>query len=131
MSYEETLVNISLQADATIGIYTGVPGLPGSAAPNYGKQYHFVKVVGNVRAGLSAADAGTIGVLQNKPQEVGAASTVAISGVSNVIAGGAVSAGDLVGPDANGKAVSGGVSGVALQGGEAGSQIPVLLRITA
>lgn len=85
MSYEESLRSISLNADASIGIYTGVPNLPGSAVPNSGKQYRFLKVTGPDQVGLAAAAGAAIGVLQNKPQQVGQAATVAISGVSNVV----------------------------------------------
>lgn len=85
ISYEESLRSISLVADSSIGVYTGVPGIPGSAVPNSGKQYRFVKVTGSDQAGLVAGAAAAIGVLQNKPQKVGAAATVGIRGVSNVV----------------------------------------------
>jgi Uncharacterized conserved protein (DUF2190) len=132
MSYEESLRSITLDADASIGIYTGVPGLPGSAAPNYGKQYTFVKVTGAHQAGLAVAATDVIvGVLQNKPQKVGAAATVGISGVTNVISGGPITAGNKVAPDANGKGVVDATNGtcVALATASAADQlIPVLLK---
>src|SRR5881392_110435 len=124
--YEEVLVNISLDADASLGIYTGVPGQPGSAAPNYGKMYTFVKVTGANQVGLAVAATDKIcGILQNKPQKPGAAATVGISGVSNVVCGGPVSAGDLVAPDAAGKAVTDATNGrwQALQPGTTGAVI--------
>lgn len=130
MAYDESVVSISLDAAASIGEYTGVPNLPGSAKPNYGKQYRFVKIVGPHQAGLAATGDAPVGVLQNKPQEPGAAATVAISGVVNVMAGAAgVGAGALVGPDADGKAVAGGTSGVAVSTAQAGSLVSVLLTI--
>lgn len=112
MSYEEALVSVTLHADATIGIYTGVPGQPGSAVPNGGMQYRFVKVTGADQAGLATAAADvTAGILQNKPQMPGAAATVGIFGVSNVVAGGEIDAGDLVAPNGSGKAVTDATNG--------------------
>ena len=134
MAYEETLVSITLDADASIGIYTGVPGQPGSPAPHGAKQYHFVKVTGAHTAGLTGLDEKAVGVLQNKPQSVGAASTVAISGVSLVVADGPIEAGDNIYSDAAGRASATGISqninGVAIESaGGAGELIPVLLTL--
>src|SRR5687767_330223 len=104
--YDESLRSISLDADASLGIHTGVPGQPGSAVPNYGKMYHFVKVTGSHTVGLATAATDVVtGVMQNKPQVPGAAATVGFSGVSNIIAGGTITAGALVAPNAAGKAV--------------------------
>lgn len=137
MSYEESLRSISLDADASLAVYTGVPGTPGSADPNYGKMYRFVKVTGPHAAGL-VDDAGgdAIGVLQNKPQVTGQAATIAISGVSNVLSGDVIVAGDEISADANGcgikKPTSGSpvVLGVALVGTAATGQLfPMLLRV--
>lgn len=106
MAYDEGLRSISLAADATIAGYTGVPGLPGSADPNGGKQYKFVKVTGAKTCGLAtgASKEVVIGVLQNKPQVTGQAATVAIRGVSRVVAGGAVDAGTTVTVNSDGEA---------------------------
>ena len=131
MAYEESLREISLNADATVGIYTGVPGLPGSASPNNGKQYCFVKLTGERTVGLATGAAGELvaGVLQNKPQSVGAAAAVGFSGVSKVQVGvAAVAAGAAVIADGNGCAVTGAAGrAVALASGAAGSIIPILL----
>lgn len=107
MSYEESLKSITLVADATIGIYTGVPGQPGSPAPHGGKQYCFVKVTGVATAGLAVAGGpSVVGVLQNKPQGVGHAATVGIFGVSNVLTGtGAITAGDGIKVDGTGRGI--------------------------
>lgn len=106
MSYEETLKSISLDADASLGIYTGVPGQPGSAVPNSGMMYRMVKVTGAHQAGLSTAAGDVIvGVMQNKPQKPGAAATIGFIGVTNVVAGAAISAGASLVSDANGRAV--------------------------
>lgn len=112
MSYEETLKSISLDADASIGIFTGPPGVPGSASPNAGMMYRFVKITGSHQVGLcTAATDIVIGVLQNKPQKPGAAATVGIFGVSNVIASAAIAAGALVAPTADGRAVTDATNG--------------------
>jgi len=133
MAYEESVTAISLDADATIGIYTGVPGQPGSPQPHGGKQYHFVKLVGAHQVGLATgATDKVVGVLLNKPQTPGSAATVGIFGVVFVSAGGAITAGASVGPDGNGQAIDAGanaVAGYAISGATAAGQlIPVLLK---
>ena len=128
--YDESLKSITLDADASIGIFTGPPGVPGSASPNAGMMYRFVKVTGAHQAGLcTGATDLVVGILQNKPQKPGAAATVGIFGVSNVIAGAAVAAGVLVAPDSVGRAVLDATNGRWLTlapATEAGEQIPVL-----
>lgn len=132
MSFDESVRSITLEADSSIGVYTGPPGAVGSAVPNGGKQYCFVKVTGALTAGL-ATDGGddVIGVLQNKPQQAGGAATVAIRGVVNVVAGDTVTAGAKVCPDTAGRAVAVGqgdvARGIALKGGAVNTLIPVLL----
>ena len=113
--FEEILRSISLVADSSLAGYTGFPGLPGSAVPNTGKQYRFVKVTGKIQVGL--ATAGTdraVGILQNKPQKLGEAATVAVFGASLVISGAGdgtgsnpaiIAPGDLVVADAEGRAI--------------------------
>lgn len=130
MAFEESLRSISLDADSSVGIYTGVPGLPGSANPNGGKQYHFVKITGAHTVGLATALADPIvGVMQNKPQMVGQAATVGIAGVSKVQLGGTVAAGDFLVPNAAGAGVMNAAGKcVALSGGATGDLVPVLLR---
>lgn len=135
MSYEESLKSISLNADASLAQYTGVPGLPGSPQVNYGKQYRFVKVSGLHQVGLATASSdAAVGVMQNKPQVTGQAATVGIFGVSNVMAGEEIEAGDLVTTDDEGRAVAVGSGdtayGVAL--GDASGEnvlVPVLLKL--
>ena len=135
MAYEESLRSISLNADATLAVYTGVPGIPGSANPNYGFQYRFVKVTGANQVGLATAEADTVvGVMQNKPQVAGQAATVAIHGVSMMMAGAAFDAGDAVVADAEGRAVAGTTGearGIALAAaGQANELVPVLLQVS-
>lgn len=136
MAYDEGLRSITLLADSSIGIYTGPPGITGSAAPNSGKQFCFVKVVAGIqKVGLStnAANEPTIGVLQNKPQSVGAAATVAIAGVSLVVAGATFTGGEAVKSSSTGTAAvaTRGTDvelGTALTAGAAGELISVLIR---
>lgn len=109
MSYEESLKSINLDVDSSLGFYTGVPGLPGSTDPNYGRMYRFVKVVSPHTVGMcTAAGDLIVGILQNKPQVAGQAGTVGIFGVSNITAGAAITAGDRLVPDSTGRAVQGG-----------------------
>jgi predicted RecA/RadA family phage recombinase len=117
MAYEESLRSITLNADATLAVYTGVPGQPGSADPNSGKQYHFVKVTGVHQVGIAAATGSVVGVIQNKPQNAGNAATVGIRGVSKVVSDVAITAGDPIFASADGQAAktgSGPQCGVAL-----------------
>lgn len=134
MSYQETLVSVTLDADASVGVYTGVAGVPGSAANNAGLQYRFVKLTGAHQAGLAtAATDAVVGVLQNKPQGVGHAATVALSGISHVEAAGVVAAGATVTSDSVGRAVASAtdVKGIAIRPATAAGQlIPVLLRLS-
>jgi len=136
-TYDESIRSITLDADATLATYTGVPGLPGSANPNNGKQYRFVIVTGAHQCGLADHDSPyPIGVLQNKPQVTGAAATVAIRGVSLCEAGDTITAGQAIVVDDSiqGTAVPVGttgagtvVVGIALGGAAVGQLVPVLL----
>jgi hypothetical protein len=106
---EESLRSVSYLADSSIAAYTGVPGLPGSANPNAGKQYTFVKITGVWTVGLAVAKAAdlAVGVLQNKPQQAGQAATVGIRGISTVVAGAALTTpGTPVTADASGRAIA-------------------------
>jgi|SRR5690606_29835009 len=135
MAYEESLRSISLNADATLAVYTGVPGMPGSPSPNYGQQYRFVKVTGAHQVGLATAGSDVVvGVMQNKPQVAGQAATVSIHGVSMVMAGAALDAGDSVEADSTGRAITattGNVNGIALAAAtQANELVPVLLQVS-
>jgi hypothetical protein len=132
MAYEESLRSITLNADATLAVYTGVPGQPGSPSPHGGKQYHFVKVTGVHQCGIAnATDTAIIGVLQNKPQVTGQAATVGIRGVSKVVSDVAITAGDLIQVSSDGQAAKTGTGpkvGVALTTtANAGELVSVLL----
>lgn len=134
MAYEESLRAITLNADNSLAVYTSVPGQPGSASPNGGKQYHFVKVTGAHQCGLAnATDTRVVGVMQNKPQKNGAAATVGIRGVSKVVSDVAITAGDEIKVSADGQAAktgTGPVVGVALTTtANAGELVSVLLTL--
>jgi hypothetical protein len=106
MSYDEILKSVTLTADATLAGYTGAPGTAGAANPNTGKMYRFTKVTGSDRVGLAVSSADAVnGVLQNKPQVTGQAATVGVSGISNVVAGASITAGDEVTSDNEGRAI--------------------------
>lgn len=108
MAYEENVRSISYDSDASIGIYTGVPGQPGSAVPNGGKQFHLLRLTGKNQVGLATAGSQVVfGVLQNKPQRPGQAATVAYEGVTLVTAGAVIAVGDALVPDSAGRAVPG------------------------
>lgn len=107
MSYTENLKAISYDADASVGIFTGVPGQPGSASPNGGKQYHALKFTGKNQVGLAVVGDKVCGVLQNKPQGPGHAATVGYEGVTLCVAGAAVTVGDTLVADAQGRLISG------------------------
>jgi hypothetical protein len=132
MSYEESLRSVSLNADSSLAVYTGVPNTPGAANPNYGFQYRFVKITAAHQVGLCTAAADKcVGVMQNKPQVSGQAATVGIRGISNVMAGAAVAAGASVESDATGRAVTSAGAGIGIAlaaAGAANELIPVLLR---
>ena len=144
MSYDESLRSITLVADASLAVFTGVSGIGAGGGPstasNAGKIYRFVKVTGTKQAGLAVADTDTVvGVMQSKPQQTGAAATIGIRGVSNVISGAstgvdAIAAGNKVTSDDEGRAIKAGVDsivyGVALAPSSAsGELIPVLLTV--
>ena len=133
MAYEESLRSITLNADATIGIYTGVPGQPGSPDPHGGKQYHFVKITGVHQCGLAGATGAVCGVLQNKPQGTGQAATVAIAGVSKVVSDVPITAGASIQVSSDGQAAITGTGPVVGQAisttANAGELVDVLLTL--
>ena len=139
MAYDEVLDCISLNADSSLAGYTGISGTPGAASPNYGKaQYRFVKLVGARACGRATTGTGEtakiIGVCQSKPTVVGQESTIAIRGISQVLAGAAFAAGTLVTVDSTGRAVTtvaaGDVVGIAIEAStQADAVTSVLLRL--
>lgn len=80
-----------------------VVNLP-AAADLSANQYQFVKINSSGQAALAAsAGEAVIGVLQNKPTS-GQVAQIMVQGITKVLCGGTVTAGDLVASDASGKA---------------------------
>ncbi len=99
-TYAKTASNIS--SAATTGFVI-------ASVPNpKGFQYRFVKLSAARTVALctAAANEVPVGILQNKPQAVGAACTVATNGVSLAEAGDAVTAGEPVKVDSAGRVVN-------------------------
>lgn len=109
MAYEESIRSVTLLADSSVAVFTGVPGALGSPTDNSGNQYRFVKLTGSGTVGLATGAAATdpnVGVLQNKPQNTNGAATVAIRGISKVRAAGAITAGAPVYINSTGQATA-------------------------
>jgi len=96
---------------------------------------HYIVKLGSTEDTIeksTAASDAILGVLQNKPTS-GQMASVAVGGITKVIAGGSVSAGNLVTADSNGKAIattSGGdhVLGMALQAASTGDIFAIEIR---
>lgn len=117
MATEQLVYDLSLQAAADYNTTS--------------KQFYAMKVDSNGRACLAgAADAASIGILQNKPKQYEAAEIRKV-GISKAVCGGAVAIGDQVTGDANSKIVKAGTSerfiGIALETGVDGRVISVLM----
>lgn len=91
--------------------YTNQPAAAGTVSKtNFNQLYRFVKITGAKTAGLvTSPNDYSIGVLQNKPQYVGASAQIGFLGVSYVITGAGVAttsitAGDKIAPDTLGAA---------------------------
>lgn len=121
---------------ATEGALQYIPGLKASADLS-AKQFRFMKVsgVGTVTV-LAAITDKILGVLQNDPVS-GLPASVANTGKSKVVAGGTVTAGDVVGSDNAGRAVTivpgtdttQYVGGIATSSGAVGETIEIALMI--
>lgn len=121
-AYDEALYSITLVAGEDLSAH----------------QYRFVQVsavADEPKGVISAGSAGSYcqGVLQNKPEDTQAA-TVGISGISRVEAGEAITNGDPVTVDADGKAMVADTAGQHILGtaledaGATGELIAVLLQ---
>jgi hypothetical protein len=84
----------------------GHPKAPVTAAADLSaKQFFFVKLTGDFSVNLAAAATDApYGVLQDKPTS-GQAADVMTRGITKLVAGGTIAAGDRIGTDAAGKAV--------------------------
>jgi hypothetical protein len=109
-------------------------GLLTASADNRTNQLRFVKSSGNLTGTVCAAATDKpIGVLQNKPN-TGEVMDILVTGVTKMILGGTVAAGDDLTSDASGRAITAvanaganRIMGVALQGGTVGLVVEVLL----
>jgi len=105
-----------------------------AAADLSAKQFHFVEITDDNTVNVcNAATDVPIGVLTNKP-ESGEAAAVAAIGKTKVKAGGTITAGARVGPNANGEAVAKTADadqapGIALTDAASGELVEVLLTI--
>ncbi len=86
-----------------------------SGADLSAKQNLFMAVASDGKIDPAGDGVVTCGVLQNAPAAVDLAAECKISGLSNVISGAAFTAGDAIGSDANGKAITA-ASGDRIQG---------------
>ncbi len=86
MAFEEALRTITLPVAADLS----------------GNQFYLVEVDSAGRAALATAavTANPIGVLQNKPAAVDEEGTIVVQGVTKLVAGEVITAGDLISPDA-------------------------------
>lgn len=111
MAYSDRLVRITYEADASVAVVVGVPGMPGSVEPNIGTQYRFVKMITTKKdtVGLATGAGGEIiaGVTTTKAQQVGTGVAVAVAGRVPIQSGAALAIGTYVIPDSAGKAVAG------------------------
>ena len=71
-----------------------------AAADLSAKQFYAVKVDSNGKAALAGAGEAAIGILQNNP------ASIMVSGTTKAVAGGSITAGDVVAANADGKIVS-------------------------
>jgi hypothetical protein len=87
------------------GILQSLPGVSASASLT-AKQFHAVKMTGDKTVTFCAAITDLcIGVLQDAPAS-GEPANVVVFGLSKMVAGGTITAGQLVGTDNAGKAVA-------------------------
>ena len=77
-----------------------------AAADLSAKQYYFVELGSGTVNVTDAITDVPVGVLQNKPDAAGKHAEVAMFGFTKVVAGGAISAGALIGCTTAGKAVA-------------------------
>lgn len=90
MAFEEDVLDISALVAADLSAY----------------QYHFVKMsADNTITPVTAVTDVIIGVLQNKPTASGQVARVRVYGVTRVMAGNTLTAGDLIGSHTDGHAL--------------------------
>lgn len=120
MATEQKLFTVSINANADLSA----------------KQYYILALSnssGEARVAVAGVDDYLVGVLQNVPAAAGRAAEVAVAGISKVVLGGSVTAGDKITADSAGKGITNGSGdaytiGKALASGSSGDIIPVLLN---
>ncbi len=88
---------------------SGYPYLPMLAAGDLSAAAGLIMQKNTTADQVALATAKTqvlVGILQNKPAASGRAATVQVAGIAKVISGAAVTVGDLVTTDGNGKAIT-------------------------
>lgn len=119
MAFEDDVLDISLLTTTDLSSY----------------QYHFVELSANNTVVIcsNATTSNPIGVLQNKPTAAQGVARVRVMGVSRVMAGDAITYGQLVGTDANGEGIAKTANtakfvGVALDTAAAGELVTVMIQ---
>jgi hypothetical protein len=104
-----------------------------AAADLSAKQYRFVTVDASGNAAVSTRGQLSAGILQDNPSASGRAARIRPYGVSKLVLGGSVTAGQAIVADANGAGVNAASSdnaymAIALQGGSSGDIVAVLIQ---
>jgi len=105
-----------------------IPGLKAEVDLS-AKQFHFVKMTGDLQVNAAGSGESAVGILQNDPEVAGAAASVQHLGVSKLYVAATIAAGGLIMPDADGKGVvaaSGEAAAIALEAGASGDLLTVL-----
>lgn len=117
----------------------GVQTITGEAGVDLSaKQYYFASLASDGQFDPTGDGARVDGVIYSwsaAPSAAGRPFTLAIAGVVNVVAGAAVTKGDLVASDASGKVVTAAqndeIAGIAMETASGdGSVIPILLKLS-
>lgn len=104
-----------------------------AAADFTAKQYRLVTIDSSGNAAIATRGQIVAGVLQNKPAAISRPATVRVSGISKVLLGGSVTAGQALVADANGAAVNASSAdnayiGTVLVSGDSGDIVPMLIQ---
>jgi len=104
-----------------------------AAADLSAKQYRFVTIDSSGNAAVSTRGAKSAGVLQDAPAAASRAASIRVSGITKVVLGGSVTAGNNAVADANGAAVTASSAdnadmGTFLQSGASGEIVAMLLQ---
>jgi len=119
----------------TLAIEVNIFDMPMKAAGDLSaKQYYGMKVSADFTVTTAgAADAALIGILQNKPAAAGRSASVRKVGISKVVLGGTVAAGDRLTTDSSGKLIKTTTSNnrycaIAIEGGDSGDTVSAVME---